>query len=298
MSGNNFNNDVSRHAEDLRPQAPHGHHDIDAYRKEIWSPGADLATVTTGCKAVQNVIDYNVNLSMFGSSNVIPPADTTRVTTPRISTTGVLTFDYVPKIDVTILNDFETALCSLKLVTTLLVDTTTWHRINPCLRLFIKSGQTYFNNVPDGSTLTNDVLSDNGLREEEVILTTLGELLRWSLVESLFTACGCWDVKTTNYVLGVPKLPHDASLDVRKVGRLRYFIATMDDGFNTTNNVYMRRMLYNNVGDAMSNVFSKYEHMMQFFDVDDYNDMVKLDALRVAKQRHYFYVGEWAGNDD
>ncbi|KAF4648603.1 hypothetical protein FOL47_003036 [Perkinsus chesapeaki] len=118
---------------------------------------------------------------------------------------------------------------------------------------------------------------------------------------------------TTSYVLGVPKLPHDLALDVRKVGRLSMslhysylrtfalykgiFIATMDDGFNKTNNVYMRRMLYNNIGDAMGNVFSKYEHMMQFFDIDDYNDMVRLDAIRVAEQRHYFYVGEWARDD-
>ncbi|KAF4648602.1 hypothetical protein FOL47_003035 [Perkinsus chesapeaki] len=156
MSGNNtnndFNDDVRRHAEDLRPQAPHGHYDIDAYRRQIWSPGAELATVTTGCTAVQNVIDYNVNLSMFGPSNVTPPADTTRVSTPRISTTGVLTLDYIPKIDVTILNDFEFAVCSLKLVTTLLVDTKTWNTINPCLRLFVKTGRSYFDDIPDGST--------------------------------------------------------------------------------------------------------------------------------------------------
>ncbi|KAF4656058.1 hypothetical protein FOL47_009182 [Perkinsus chesapeaki] len=58
-----------------------------------------LVAITTSTPTAEksgrlNVIDYNVNLSMFGPSNVIPPADTTRVTTPRISTTGVLSQKY------------------------------------------------------------------------------------------------------------------------------------------------------------------------------------------------------------
>ncbi|EER14416.1 hypothetical protein Pmar_PMAR021169 [Perkinsus marinus ATCC 50983] len=226
-------------------------------------------------------------------------------------TTGMLTLDVIPRLDVSIMNGFEKALSSLKLMSKYLVDHVTWTSLVPRLRLFVKLGRTDFDLV-DGATITTKDLDDFGLRDEFTI-TTLGQLLRWTLIEGLLTTFGCWDAGTTSYVLGVPSLPHDKSLSIVKVGRLSMslhysylrtfalykgiYVATLSDYYHGAGSTYMLHKLHSNVGKAMDDIFSKYEVAIQHFDVSTLTDELTLEALRVAEQRHYFYKGEWTSDD-
>ncbi|KAF4684832.1 hypothetical protein FOZ60_007278 [Perkinsus olseni] len=162
--------------------------------------------------------DYNVNIRSLGPAHVPPRATSTRVTTPTIWTSGLLTFNTVPKIDPTYLTPFEVTLCGLTLALPLLVDCGTWFRMDPRLRLFVRSGRSYFD-VQDNATITSQMVDDEHLTEEYVI-STLGELLRWAVVEGFLSALRCWDVSTTYYVLGVPTLPNDANLNARTCQRI------------------------------------------------------------------------------
>ncbi|KAF4678089.1 hypothetical protein FOL47_005368 [Perkinsus chesapeaki] len=150
--------------------------DISNYRLKLWSPTADLATLTTTCEVTLPVVDYTIALSTFSATSNVVRSDSTRVETPSISTVGLLTWNVVPRIDTTILNDFEVAVCHLKLTTPLLVDGRTWHLLDPCLRRFVLSGITYF---PEevGNVLTPVVLNDYGL-SSDVTIMTLGSVKR------------------------------------------------------------------------------------------------------------------------
>ncbi|KAF4678811.1 hypothetical protein FOZ60_016045 [Perkinsus olseni] len=272
---------AARLANDLNPFSTTTHRAMDVFRRKIWAPNAELGVITRHQGPVLDVSDYNVNIRSLGPAHVPPRATSTRVTTPTIWTSGLLTFNTVPKIDPTYLTPFEVTLCGLTLALPLLVDSGTWFRMDPRLRLFVRSGRSYFD-VQDNATITSQMVDDEHLTEEYVI-STLGELLRWSVVEGFLSALRCWDVSTTYHVLGVPTLPNDANLNARHV-----FLAALCDHARANGSVGLADELHHNVGEAMSNVFAKYEVHLQLFNVGNVDSVVRLDALRQAEQRVYY----------
>ncbi|KAF4732197.1 hypothetical protein FOZ62_032449, partial [Perkinsus olseni] len=272
---------AARLANDLNPFSTTTHRAMDVFRRKIWAPNAELGVITRHQGPVLDVSDYNVNIRSLGPAHVPSRATSTRVTTPTIWTSGLLTFNTVPKIDPTYLTPFEVTLCGLTLALPLLVDSGTWFRMDPRLRLFVRSGRSYFD-VQDNATITSQMVDDEHLTEEYVI-STLGELLRWSVVEGFLSALRCWDVSTTYYVLGVPTLPNDANLNARTCQRIPMsvhyaylrllglykgtFLSTLSDHARANGDVALADELHHNVGEAMSNVFAKYEVHLQLFNV-------------------------------
>ncbi|KAF4757757.1 hypothetical protein FOZ63_010336 [Perkinsus olseni] len=288
--------------DDFNPLLRASNVDVNNFRQRLWAPSADISRLTRECDVRLPNVDYNIDLSTFAPTSNVARSETTRVETPNVSVSGLPTLNVIPRLDLTMLNDFEIGLCRLKLTTPLLVDVKTWHLLDPRLRRFVRDGTTYF--PPDvGTTITTQVLNDHHLLED-VTIDTLGGLLRWSIVEGFLDTLGCWDVNTTDYVLGVPKLPHDGILNVKRCGRLSmslhysflrlfatykglFLSATTSAALASRDNV-LAHNIYHNVGKSMSHVFSKYENVLQYFDIDVIEDELRLDVLRLAEQDHYY----------
>ncbi|KAF4647435.1 electron carrier, partial [Perkinsus olseni] len=181
-----------------------------------------------------------------------------------------------------------------------------WGRLDPALKRFTLHGET---TLPT-TTITVDTIKQYGLDTNYAQLDDLGKLVRWSVVEGFLTVEGFWPYSTTGHILGLSPLRHDRELAVvddyfipiavhHAYQRLytyykSIFLSTIKRGATAANDYGIVDRLQS-LSSTMSRIYYHYEGYLQLLVADTIDDVVDIEALRLAELGVYYKSPDESG---
>ncbi|KAF4679179.1 hypothetical protein FOZ63_000679 [Perkinsus olseni] len=219
----------------LDPLQDTGYEGIDRLRRKLWEKDVDYGHEADSSNCHLVTTNYYFDLNSLAIDDLEVPSikgvgDNCRFSDPTKTNTTIISIPGIPLFDERALTKFERLLGGIELLHCPQVDGALWGKLSPVLRRFVNVGVTTLAGttmpppgdddsttsptykLADPTFVTTDDLRRDGLLTDGVVITTIGQAIRWVVLSSLLDGFESWDVNQGYYAVGTKLLDTDSDL--------------------------------------------------------------------------------------